>query len=359
MLKQIKQGVALAALSLMATIQANAQIPTEGVRYCLPKTQLQFHIMLEKTSYTPGKLAGYAQHYLKESHIGLNPTTTWRILKTEMNTAGVPDTSKCFTLITDKKHSITRVSRSDNGVLLAVNADVTYKPTDSQLAVFKPAKTADTHFDTQYMSEDILRAGSYAKMAELTAQEIYDIRDSRNALSRGEADFMPKDGTQLKLMLQNLDRQEKGLLQAFEGTTTKDTTVVSLDFTPTKATSNQLFFRLSKWSGITDIDDLSGSPYYITIERQHDALTKAPSTPEDEKKKEKTDIGLRVNQPEKIKISLSDGHKLLGQWETEAGQFGSVEALSGELFGKKQSSSIILDPISGGLKKLEAITVTE
>lgn len=50
-------------------------------------------------------------------------------------------------------------------------------------------------------------SNSSAKMAELVAKEIYSIRESRNALLRGEADNMPKDGAQLKLMLDNLNQQ--------------------------------------------------------------------------------------------------------------------------------------------------------
>ena len=37
----------------------------------------------------------------------------------------------------------------------------------------------------------------YKRQAELVAKEIYSIRESKNALLRGEADNMPKDGAQL------------------------------------------------------------------------------------------------------------------------------------------------------------------
>lgn len=47
------------------------------------------------------------------------------------------------------------------------------------------------------MTEEILIAGSTAKMAELVAKEIYNIRESKNSLTRGQADYMPKDGAAL------------------------------------------------------------------------------------------------------------------------------------------------------------------
>ena len=69
---------------------------------------------------------------------------------------------------------------------------------------FVPAPKQPQPNPNDYMNEDILSAGSTAKMAELTAKDIYDIRESRNQLARGQADFMPKDGTQLRIMMENL-----------------------------------------------------------------------------------------------------------------------------------------------------------
>ena len=109
------------------------------------------------------------------------------------------------------------------------------------------------------MSQEILAAGSTPKMAELTAREIYDIRDSKNALNRGEADFMPKDGEQLRIMLDNLNTQDRTLSSLFVGTECKDTTEVVFTLCPDMEVNRQVLFRLSKQLGVVDADDLSGS----------------------------------------------------------------------------------------------------
>lgn len=46
-------------------------------------------------------------------------------------------------------------------------------------------------------------------MAELTAREIYNIRDSKNTILRGQAETMPKDGASLQLVIDQLNKQEK------------------------------------------------------------------------------------------------------------------------------------------------------
>ena len=69
-----------------------------------------------------------------------------------------------------------------------------------------------------FLTEEILMASSTAKMAELVAKEIYNIRESKNALLRGQADNMPSDGAQLKIMLDNLNLQEEAMTEMFSGT---------------------------------------------------------------------------------------------------------------------------------------------
>lgn len=78
----------------------------------------------------------------------------------------------------------------------------------------QPATTQKKKINPRdFLTEEILMAGSTAKMAELVAKEIYNIRESKNALVRGQADNMPKDGEQLKIMLANLEEQEAAMTE--------------------------------------------------------------------------------------------------------------------------------------------------
>ncbi|MBM6991783.1 MAG: DUF4831 family protein [Prevotella sp.] len=317
--------------------------------YYLPKTVMRFTVKVEKTDYTPGKFAQYTGRYLKKN-VGQEPTTTYRLLGMDMVPLAQIDTAKHFNLLLDKKHSITKVARADNGQLLAINADA--QSTDISQPSFTPAPKPQPLNPNDFMSEDILNAGSMAKMAELTAKEIYDIRDSRNQLSRGEADFMPKDGAQLKMMLANLDRQEQGLSQLFEGVVTRDTAWTTIDYLPTKE-GQEVLFRFSKHFGLVDSDDLSGEPYYIVVKDLHSVA--APEPAPAEKKEDKNDIGLRVSQPSKIKVSIINGIQTVNSYELLVPQFGTVQPMSGELFGKKQSSEIVLDPLTGSVRSIKTI----
>lgn len=336
-------------LILLFPVALHAQ-SVEGTSYTLPKNGIRFYITVEKTQYTPGQFCQYAERYVKEK-VSQEPLTTYRLIGIETDNLVMPDKEKQFTLTVDKKHSIDRVACSPEGQLLAINA--TAQPAAEPSRTFTPSPKPARLNPNDYMTEEILSAGSTAKMAELSAKEIYDIRDSRNALSRGEADNLPKDGAQLKLMYENMDRQEQALASLFYGTTTKDTTLAQIDLFPTKE-GRSILFRFSKYYGLVDKDDLSGEPYYINVADLHTA-TEPVMTEEEKKKEDKGDIGLRVNNPGRIRLTVSHDGKTVKSLEMNAAQFGYVESLSGELFGKKQSSEIVLDPMTGSVKSIKAI----
>ncbi|MBR1469746.1 MAG: DUF4831 family protein [Prevotella sp.] len=344
----MKQVFFTLSLFSLFTFTAVAQT-IEGTSYFLPKTALRLTLLVEKTTYKPGEFAAYAQRYMKKTDVQLEPSTTYRLIDTQMTPFALPDTAKRYTLQLDKRYSISEVARTDNGILLAINAQ---GKTAAQPKPFVAAPKAKPLNAKDYMNEDILTAGSTAKMAQLIAQEIYDIRDSRNQLQRGQAEFMPKDGQQLQIMMQGLDTQERALRQAFEGITERDTAEVSVEFIPTEAVERELVFRFSRHFGLVDSDDLSGTPYYISI-----AAEAKPQQPDEPKKKDKDDIGLNVNMPVKATATLFNGNAPVKKLDFQAPQFGTVENLSGALFGKKQTSQIVLNPVTGGLESIKEVAI--
>lgn len=347
-MKNIVIASFLLVFGLQAAIAQRGKNIAEGTGYYLPRTELQFTIKIEKTSYTPGDFAVYAEKYMKMRDVEFEPSVTYRILGLNINSVGERDTSKYYVLPTDNKHNIQTVDIADDGVLLAINAT----PKEVKLPEpFKPARKPTPLNPRDYMNEEVLSAGSSAKMAELCALEIYDIRDSRSLLNKGQADFMPKDGEQLRIMLNNLDKQEAALMQLFNGVTVKDTMEAVVRFVPAKAVDRQLLFRFSKWLGITEADDLGGSPYYISVEDKH----VTPSIQEDllSRKNVKDNGGFYVNLPGKIKITLYKGNEQWAAYELYAAQFGNTVPLDEGLFDKKLFTGIVLNPVTGNLESIK------
>ena len=330
-----------------ATSSYQPGVTSEGAVYFLPKTAIRITVQIEKTTYTPGDFCKYADRYLRLKDVSAEPSVTYRITGIRQEAVSTADTNKRFAVKFDPKTVAANIALSDDGVLLAINA--TPKPISLQQP-FKPAARPEPVNPRQYMSEEILAAGSTAKMAELTAQDIYEIRESRNLLVRGQADNMPKDGAQLQLMLNQLDKQDRSLTSLFAGTTQKDTLEKSMTIVPNKESKQSLLFRFSKKLGLVDDDDLAGVPYYIMIADLH----AVPMADPEEKKKQKQEDGIYVNVPGKMKVSIYNADGVIVTNEFPAAQFGNVELLSGALFNKRYTTHLWLNPVSGAIDRLDA-----
>ena len=337
-------------LTTLAQTAVSTYLPgvtPEGAIYLLPKTGIRIAVQVEKTTYAPGELCKYAERYLRIKDVSPTPSVNYRITDIRQEAYAVADTSKHYAIKFDAKTAATNVRLSDDGILLGINTDP--QPQSKSLSTSHPPLS--TKIDPrQYMNEETLAAGSTAKMAELIAQDIYEIRESRNLLVRGQADNMPKDGEQLRLMLNQLDKQDQAMTSLFIGITEKDTTEHTITVIPDKMSDQQVLFRFSQKLGLLESDDFAGLPYYYKVE---DLKTVPPVEVIDPKKKNKQAPGVYVNVPGKLRSTISDAKGSIDTAEFPAGQFGNVELLSGALFNKRYTTRLWLNPLSGAVEKID------
>lgn len=347
--------IAMAIMACTCSITAQTQlskyqpgITTDGAIYYLPKTAMHFVVQVEKTTYTPGEYAAYAERYLALQNVKADKSTSFRVTKVIMQTVGQADTAKCFAVKFNAKSTATNLELADDGVLLAINSQGIRQEHPQR---FIPAPKVRPVNPRQFLNEEILSAGSMAKRAELIAQEIYNVRESKNLLTRGEADYMPKDGEQLRIMLNQLNEQDEALTQLFAGTTVRDTSEYIIMTCPMQSVTDMVLFRLSQHLGLVEADDLSGEPYYLTVEDLH--IVPAPA-PDKKKKKKLEEEGIYVNIPGRAKVTVSHNNQTLYTEECTVAQFGNVELLSAELFNKRYITHLRLNPVNGGLEMMES-----
>ena len=355
-----KRYFLLSLLSLFASTILWAQtaltdyrpgVTQEGAVYFLPKTTISVSVLVEKSDYTPGEFSNYAMRYLRLKDVEQEPYTTYRVIAVEQEPVAVADTTKGYAVKFNAKTVAVNMALSEDGRLLAINA----KPSQpAERVAFKSAPKVASVDPKNFLNEEILSAGSSSKMAELTVREIYDLRENRNLLIKGQADFMPNDGAQMKLMLNQLEMQDRALTQLFTGTIERDTIEVMLTVVPDGNIQKQVLFRLSQKLGLVDADDLSGEPYYITVEN----MNTVPPVDEDAaakiKKKKVPESGIYVNVPGRMRSTIFKDKQVFSSKELPAPQFGNVELLSGELFNKHYTTRLWLNQLTGSVEKLEA-----
>lgn len=341
----------LTSMPMMAQTEVTNYQPgitEEGITYFLPSTALHFTITAQRTVWTPGEYSQYAQRYLRLKNVPQTQSEEWKIINITATPYGVADKNQAYTVKLKSKTLAALVNLASDGRLLSINGqEEVIDEKLSQPQVF-PDTTKKLN-PADFKTEEILAAGSTAKMAELTANEIYDIRENRSLLTKGQADFMPKDGEQLKLMLRQLDINEEALMQLFKGSRKVETHVFTLDYLPTGEVKDKLLFRFSKYLGLVDKDNVAGSPYYITVTDTH-ALPVAAEITEGKNKK---NLDVRYRVPGKGDISLTHDGKIIYKTNFPLAQFGRTETFGGELFNKKVNTRVYFSPVTGGITKVE------
>jgi len=334
---------------LMAQTEVEPFVPgstLEGVTYYLPRTAFRVTVIAEKTTTRPGDFCKYADRYLRLKDVPTEESVEWSLKSITLEPYGKPDPAKAYSIKIKSKTVAPLVGLSRDGLLLSINCDAeeTFLPD-----LPKPEKGPAPENPRAYMTQEMLAAGSSIKMAELCAQEIYDIRDSKNALIRGEADNTPKDGAQLKLMLDQLDKQASVLESLFCGTKQTDTEVFSLFYDPQQETDRDILFRFSKKLGVLDGDNLAGEPVIASVKAMETIPSAVPSE-ETAKKRAKMEHGVYYNVPVRSKINIRYNGQEFVNMETPLAQLGIVEILSNTLFDKKTTTQVTFFQATGGTK---------
>lgn len=337
-------------LTILFCILAASHSVAQTTTYHLPKTAVRISLLVEKQSYTPGQLSAYSQRFLKKN-VKQESSDSYRIISHSMSLYAIPDSSQIFEAKIDNKINNNMLSLSEENILTGINIE---GKEPQRHVPFTPGEKVLPLDPFKYLSQEIISAGSKLKMAELCSNEIYDIRESINELTRGQADYMPKDGRQLEIMLRNLETQEKALRQLFEGSVTTDTTEHVFIYVPEKEKTKDILFRFSQHFGIVEGDDLSGEPFYAVTEDLH---TMPGRITENGKKAPKDETGIWITVPGKIRFSLADKTGNLQTMEFSAAQFGEIENLTEPLFSKKVKTTVILNPYNGGIEKIESLPI--
>lgn len=345
---------ALAATAQTTVLPYQPGITPGGITYFLPQTSVRFIVKATRTHYTPGQFANYTERYLNISDAPQTPYDVWTLDGIDVVPFGTADTSQAYTIALNPKSTAPLVTLTPDGRLLAINTEVD-QPADLPTAsVSREPATALNPND--YFTTDMLRATTLAKKAELAAQEIYDLRENRSLLAKGQADFNPTDGTQLKLMLAELDKNEQALTMLFTGSSEVEHHTFVFDYTPTKVVNGDILFRFSRHLGLVDADDLAGEPYMLFVADE----TTLPAPVVDPKAKVKEVLDVRYRIPGRARITLTAQEQTVFEAAVPVAQFGHTEHLGGELFvAKKAETHVQLNAVTGNVEHIESIPVTK
>jgi len=323
-----------------------------GVTYFLPKTVLTVHVNYSKVTQKAGLYARYAENYLgvKEESVVFEDQIYYTLNSISVESKGIVDKNASYLVEFKAKTTSPFVYLTEEGLICTINADYTPEVNNNKTGAVQPASELPASLSHSVYTEEYLRAGSVPKMAEVAAKQIYKLRESRTDLLTGEADNAPRDGEGMKIVLSNLEAQEKALVELFTGTTGVESQDAEFELEPLSDIEKEVLFRFSKYLGVVDPEDLSGSPVYINIKNLN--IIEAQEIV-DPKRKAKEPQSIVYNIPGKAEVEVFYGINSMHKNALQVVQFGSKQILAPSLFDdKKAPVKIYFYPETGAIKQI-------
>lgn len=320
-----------------------------GVTYSLPQTSLVVNAEVTKVTCKAGPYYQYAEKYLGVKDAVREDKLYYELGKVSLFNKGIPDPDNTYVVEFKSGTVAPYAYLTEEGLLCSINAE--YTPEETELDILKKSsgKTV-TGTDVSVFSEELLMAGTVAKQAEVAAKQIYRIRESRMNILTGDADNLPADGAAMKIVMEQLEGQEKSLIELFTGIVSSTTERHEVTIVPHDNIEKDVLFRFSTQLGIVDADDLGGSPVYMNLKATEKA---AVLDPKEAEKKAKSMRGIIYNIPGKASVEILMNQKPLYKGEVQIVQFGSRESLAPVMFeDKKAPVKVLFYPETGAIKQI-------
>ena len=319
-----------------------------GLIYTLPVTAFEVEVVSERQIKKAGPFYQYAKKYVGTDKVVKEDAETWIIKEVNIKPYGIPDPDSRY-LMQLKPGAVTYIAVDKDGMLLAINETPEVINEEVSVKSSIPSGTSFPEDFLKYVGEDYMAAQSSAKRAQILAEELMEVRDSKVSLARGTADVMPTDGRQLELMLNSLENQEAALMAAFTGSVSTETIIRKFNFIPEKE-GRTILFRMSDFAGPVEANNYAGAPVYMDVKIVSEGELPVDSKGE-EKKMPKDAVAYCV--PGSARLSLSYRGEQLASKEFDVAQFGIIFGLNPSLFtDKKDPSFAIFDPTTGAVKEI-------
>ena len=365
-----------------------SSVKSNAVFYSLPKTALSVKIKAINEIEVRGPYASYSQKYIGTDDIITENSSKWVLESAEITTYPVKDSSRTFA-IESNNPAVYSLNFSPEGFLQSINTKSDYKFTENSNGVFSANRNvgdedinrnfeglninryetvfdtvmhvvnADSIFTTVPTSKKLVIRKSLDEQAQELANQIFILRDDRNALLTGNSDgnALPS-GDALKFMIEKLDEKERSLMSMFIGKTIKKERIYNFDFIPeNRGRSQAILLKFSSQYGVQPQSSLRGNPIMIEIVSLNDNAAEVVYDENQQmyRRKAKTssskNSGFAYLTPAKAKVRILQNNDVIAEQIVNLSQMGLVRYIPAFLFEDKDFKAEFY-PQSGTLKSL-------
>ena len=330
----------MVALAIVATTQAQTlQQGEQAIVYYSPRTHVVLDFSYAVETEQVGIYASYAEKLLGIKDAVTENKTTYTLTGVNVHTRTDADHARPHKVVAEAGVPMQLLRISDKDLLVGYNLPYEQPASKSQKPKKENTQTHETPAKIIPLTEDVVEARTVADAARAVAKQIFRIREARMYLLSGEVEHAPADGEAMRLVLDEMNKQEKELTELFIGTKSRAIRHKTVEYTPSgenfKLFNERLHF--SHEDGFTSPENVDAEEIGVTIQFTRPQI--APALPEDPKAKKKNDL-----QPSQIVYNIPGTGVLRVRYKGEQmtektlpiAQFGIDVPLSRDLFtGKK------------------------
>jgi hypothetical protein len=317
--------------------------------YYSPKNTLLFNFTYTIETQEMGKYAPFAEELLGITDALMETRTIYSLQGVSVSTRTDIDLNRVHKVVTDPLIPIYLLNINEKGLLTGFNTDFKAKQQIKRAKAEEKTKTES--IKTIPFSEEMLGTKSLAEQAHVVAQQIFHIREIRMYLLSGEVEHTPADGEAMKLILDELKRQEKQLLALFVGKKTITTQHYTYEYCPIKndeKTFEEILY-FSEENGFTNAENIDAEEIKIQMAYQHQYITPMVEEKKSRKKDTYQPSQLVYNIPGHACVSITHkGIKWLNKTLPIA-QFGVDMPIPTNLFTNEVIPSIIFSEKTGNI----------
>jgi len=235
---------------------------------------------------------------------------------------------------------------NEKGLLTGYNTALEETPVAPNKKNHKPACEKAQISATPY-PEEVIRASGVEAQAHAAAQQIYHLRETRMYLINGEVENAPADGKAMQLVLEELDKQEKQLVDLFVGKRSSSVEHKQVELMP-KQEEEYLFF--SEENGFTDAENIDADTIKVQMALYpQQAKPAAPVLKKDKKQPVVEMSPIVYNLPGHSDVSVTFRAQEMAKRTIPVAQLGIDVPLTKELFTGAELPQIVFSEKTGNI----------
>lgn len=323
---------------VMGGAKAQAQLIDQeaAVVYYSPKNYVTLDFTYTVEKQESGQYAAYAEELLGITDVIKETKTTYTIKNVAIGTATVTDYERPHVVSAEKGIPTQLLRINGKNLLVGYNMAEAAEHKCSRTNAEDNAKQGIRPKRAVPFTEEIAKAKGARAKAQAIAKQIFTIRETRSYLLNGEVEHAPADGESMRLVLDELNEQEKQLLDLFVGTKHKRTEHKIMRVMPIlegktleRVQTEEYFF--STENGFTTAENIDAQPIQVAM-HLHRPAVKHLSEKEQKSRKAAEVSQIVYNQPGYAEVEVKYQDRTLSSRSLPIAQLGVDVPLAKDLF---------------------------